>query len=136
MQLELNRVSFTERSTIGTLKVNGSMECYTLEDRDREVERGAEKVPGDTAIPRGKYRVVVDLSERFQRPLPRLLAVPGFAGIRIHSGNRPEDTRGCILVGQVVGADCVSQSKLALESLMVKLVNALDEGEEIFITIS
>jgi hypothetical protein len=60
------------------------------------------KVQNKTAIPHGRYRVIITRSERFSRKaghdvyLPELLSVPGFDKIRIHGGNGPEDTDGCI----------------------------------------
>jgi hypothetical protein len=94
VELRLTRKEFTDRSTIGELHVNGVFECFTLEDTVRPV-----KIKGETAIPEGRYEVVVNFSERFQRPLPLLLNVPNFEGVRIHPGNTDKDTEGCILVG-------------------------------------
>ena len=79
---------FSEKSTIGKLVVDDTFFCYTLEDKDRYLETNPDgKVYGETAIPRGKYQVVIDYSQRFKRELPRLLHVPGFEGVRIHPGN-------------------------------------------------
>lgn len=136
MEISLKRTYFTEKSTIGVLTVNHHFECFSLEDKDRQLESGGEKIYGKTAIPRGRYRIIVDLSQRFGRTLPRLLSVPNFEGIRIHAGNTTEDTDGCILTGQTIGFDFVGQSKLALESLMIKIFNALDLKEEVWISIS
>ena len=53
---------------------------------------------GKGAIPAGRYRVIVTYSPRFKKELPVLVKVPGFEGIRIHGGTKPEHSAGCILV--------------------------------------
>ena len=83
MELRLVRETFTAVSTIGRLMVDGLFDSYTLED----VVRDGPKIPGRTAIPYGRYQVIIDYSNRFKRPMPLLLNVPGFTGIRIHQGN-------------------------------------------------
>lgn len=126
MELTLKRTDFTDRSTIGELSVNGSFECYTLEDRVRPV-----KIAGITAIPVGSYGVVVTFSPRFQRPLPLLLAVPGFDGVRIHPGNTDADTEGCILVGAQKRQDFIGDSRAAFDALFRKIQAATQAGEAI-----
>lgn len=95
MKILLKRKKFLEDRTIGELTINGKFKCYTLEDT---VRPEGVKIPGKTAIPAGEYTVIVTHSPTFKRALPLLLNVPGFAGVRIHGGNKPEHTRGCILV--------------------------------------
>lgn len=99
MKLKLERLYLKSDYTIGVLYVDGRYFCNTLEDRVRDLTKEV-KVPGLTAIPAGVYKVVVNISPRFRRKLPRLLNVPGFDGILIHRGNMAEDTAGCILVGE------------------------------------
>ncbi|MBD9177965.1 MAG: hypothetical protein EGP82_02115 [Odoribacter splanchnicus] len=99
MKLQLERKYLKPEYTIGQLKVDGTFFCDTLEDRVRDLSQ-EKKVPGQTAIPAGKYEVIVNISPRFKRKLPRLLDVPGFEGVLIHRGNTPQDTAGCILVGE------------------------------------
>ncbi len=130
MELILKRTDFTDESTIGELSINGAFECYTLEDKVRPV-----KVKGVTAIPAGDYEVVITFSERFKRPLPLLLNVPNFDGIRIHAGNSAKDTDGCILVGKTKQADFIGTSAIALDGLFWKLVQATSH-EKIFINVS
>jgi hypothetical protein len=130
MLLQLTRKWFSDNSTIGELRVNGEFECYTLEDPERE-----EKIPGETAIPGGKYEVIINHSQRFNKDLPLLLNVPQFEGIRIHVGNYPKDTDGCILVGQTRDTDFIGNSRVAFNELFEKLKAAL-QTEEVFIEIT
>lgn len=99
MKLRLERSFLKAAYTVGRLEVDGAYFCDTLEDRVRDLSR-EKKVPGETAIPAGTYEVIVNVSPRFKRKLPRLLDVPGFEGILIHRGNTAADTAGCILVGE------------------------------------
>lgn len=138
MQLQLERVQIDRQVTIGSLSVDGDWQCWTLEDPVREVPGqpvSAWKVPGRTAIPYGRYGVEVTLSPRFGRMLPLLLAVPGFDGVRIHAGNVPADTDGCILVGADRYSASVGRSRAALDDLMVRLGPAVRRGEPIAIHI-
>ena len=118
----LKRRWYSDRSTIGALTL-GDFSCFTLEDRVREP---GVKVQDKTAIPAGRYRVVVDFSQRFQRRMPLLLDVPMFTGIRIHSGNTAQDTRGCVLVGEWRAPDWVGDSRRAFADLFF-LINTADE---------
>lgn len=95
MKLLLKRIALKEKYTIGKLYIDGEFFSDTLEDPVRD-----EKIYGETAIPKGTYKVTITLSPRFRRWLPLLHDVPNFEGVRIHRGNTPEDTHGCILVGQ------------------------------------
>lgn len=82
MELKLVRGKANAASVEGKLYVDGEFECYTVEDLPRE-----KKVYGMTGIPKGRYKVTVTMSNRFHKRLPLLIGVPGFEGIRIHSGN-------------------------------------------------
>lgn len=129
MDLRVKRLEFSDDSTIGELSVDGQFECYTLEDKVRPV-----KIKGKTAIPAGQYEVVINFSQRFQKPLPLLLNVPNFEGVRIHPGNIPANTEGCILVGETKGVDCIGQSRVAFHRLFEKM-KAAAETQKIFIEI-
>jgi len=108
MKLLIKRLHRTENSTIGELFVDGKFECYTLEDKEREI-----KIKGETAIPKGTYNVTITQSNRFKRLLPLLANVPNFEGVRIHSGNSNHDTEGCILVGTTRAKDFIGNSRVA-----------------------
>lgn len=117
-------------ATIGDLYIDGVRDCFTLEDEIRD-----EKIPGKTAIPPGKYRVVLTHSPRFKKVLPELLKVPNYVGVRIHSGNKAEDTEGCILVGEEAQENTITRSKEALLELMAAISMAHEAGEQVFIEI-
>ena len=129
MEITLIRNQKTAKSTIGDLAINGNFECFILEDIERE-----EKIKGKTAIPVGRYEIVLTYSNRFKKVLPLLLKVPNFEGIRIHSGNTAKDTEGCLLTGKNKAVDMVGNSRMAFESLFAKLKIAAAK-EKIFITI-
>ena len=129
MKLVLRRVEYGSNYTIGRLYINDSPtpECFTLEDI---VRNNGVKVFGETAIPAGEYKVVVDFSEHFGKLLPHVLDVPMFAGIRIHSGNTDRDTEGCILVGQEwPGGDMIYKSRFAFDHLFPQIQEALKKEE-------
>lgn len=129
MELKLVREILTNESTIGSLYVDGVFECYTLEDRVRPV-----KVKGFTAIFPGHHEVVITFSERFKKPLPLLLNVPQFDGVRIHPGNTAKDTEGCVLVGVGRQDNMITGSQVAFQRLFAKLLDAAPK-EKIFIEI-
>lgn len=123
MVLKVFRVHFLGDCTIGRIYFDGvPQEMFTLED----VVRAGPKVPGETAIPPGRYTVVIDYSNRFHRELPLILDVPGFTGVRIHPGNTDADTEGCILVGMGIGpgGNSLIRSREAFEKLFSTLKTA------------
>jgi len=143
--LRLQREPSDTGATLGALYINDVWQCWTLEDAVREQPMGlvtdrvawvaAWKVRGSTAIPAGQYSVRLSLSQRFNRVLPELLDVPGFAGIRIHAGNTAVDTDGCILVGCDRAAQRVGRSGLALEKLLARLRRDRTAGDDLAIDI-
>ena len=141
MELKLVRKTFTEVSTIGELSINGTFFCYVLEDKVRDLnndgdllDKGEEKVCGKTAIPKGKYEVIINYSERFKQQMPLLLNVKGFEGIRIHVGNTDVDTHGCLLLGKTKGNNFIGESKTAYAQFLAKL-KSVSKTEKIFIEI-
>ena len=154
LQLKLKRLYRRESYTIGKLFVNGIPFCDTLENKDRglrmdmpleEIRRL--KVPGETAIPTGTYRITMKRkSPKFSTIayykdfcggyMPRLVGVPGFAGVLIHRGNGEKNTKGCLLVGDNTSRGGLSESKDEWEKLMLlHLIPASEKNIPITITI-
>lgn len=131
LQLHVQRQPSKPWGTLGTLYVNNEPDVFTLED----VVREGPKIAHETAIPAGRYRIVIDKSQRFGRMLPRLLNVPGFTGVRIHSGNTSHDSSGCLLVGLGYYEGGLTRSKDALDRLHPQIAAALARKEDVWISI-
>ena len=131
MELRLQRESSTNTLTFGKLYINDAYFCETLEDPVRD-----KKITGKTAIPPGRYKVLLTYSPRFKKTLPLLLNVPGFIGIRIHSGNYATDTEGCILIGAERSTNMILRSRFAFNLLYDRLKSASRSGERIYITVT
>jgi len=134
----LTRTDFTKNSTIGELTLDGKHICYCLED---VVRPAGQKVYSKTAIQAGRYQVIINRSNRFSRLagknvlMPLLLNVTGFEGVRIHSGNKAEDTEGCLLTGTAKATDKVGGSRVAYAKLFKMLQTFLDDGCQCWLTI-
>ena len=151
MELILERIAKRKTYTIGHLYIRQQVMdeylpgtedkyfCDTLEPTWRDYAHGAYKVKGRSAIPEGRYAVVISWSPKFKQWLPILLGGPEFnkqwQGIRIHAGNCSEDTEGCILVGKNREVGKVLDSRIWVHRLKQKIVEAKDKGEAVWITI-
>lgn len=126
-KLLLQRLIKNDTCTIGKLFIDGVYFCDTLEDRDRGLYQSMDegvvkkmKVYGETCIPYGIYKVVLSFSPSFKRILPEVKSVKAFSGIRIHRGNYPKDTLGCILVGEhKIGNSIQNSTKYELKLLEI-----------------
>ena len=160
MEITLTRIAKQKTYTIGRLSIQETVEnpqpaaaaavpaaevadtkapapyfCDTLEPTWRDYQHGARKIPGTSAIPEGRYAVVISWSPRMQQWLPILLGVPMFTGIRIHAGNTANDTEGCILVGENRKVGMVVNSRIWLKRLKDRIVAAKERGEAVWITV-
>ena len=143
----MERGTRADTYTEGTLSFDGEHVCDTIEDCDRDENRNGvfdgdeKKVYGETAIPYGRYRVTLDYSPKFSpryggRKIPFVHDVPGFEGIRIHTGNTADDSLGCIIVGVRVGEGLVAYSKDTFLSKVLPPMEAADaRGEEMWLTV-
>ncbi len=146
MEIEVTRKIFQQKSTISDLTFpsnNNAFLCNVLEDTDRDLystnpiaELLKKIIRHFTAIPYGRYKVILDFSNRFQKIMPHVLDVPGFEGIRIHVGNSDIDTDGCLLLGEYFGKeDFVRDSGVCFDMFMDILQRATDRNEDVWLTI-
>ena len=143
MQITINIIAKKATYTIGRLLIDGKYFCDTLEPADHGLKKRMSLVKikkikhdrGRSAIPTGTYRVLITKSPKFKAWLPLIFGVPGFEGIRIHAGNKPVNTRGCILVGRNRIKGQLVTSRAVLLSLIRAMTEALDREEIIMLNI-
>ena len=136
MNIQLKRIAKKETYTIGKLYIDGVYFCDTIEDKDRGLNQAMsindikkKKVYGETAIPTGTYKLVINYSNRFKKNMAHILNVPGYEGIRIHTGNSAKDSLGCIIVGKNKIVGRVIKSRDTYNQLFPILQKAFKEGE-------
>lgn len=144
MRLKLIRYSSDSDSSGGLLFIDGKFFCYVCEDEKREF-----KIHGETRIPNGCYKIKLrnegGMTKRyaakydFHRGMLHLQDVPGFEWVYIHTGNNDDHTEGCLLVGyqakRIDGENEIHTSRAAYICLYLKILDAIDAGEEIEIEI-
>lgn len=152
MKILVDRAWKKPTYTISRLFVDGKRFYESLEDKDRGLKKTdplstilKTKVPGETAIPSGIYEITLSVSEKFKNRtwakkyngmVPEILNVPGFSGVRIHPFNRPEESFGCIGIGQNRIAGMITNSTKCYYELMDKyLIPAANRKEKIIIEI-
>lgn len=142
MEWLLDRKYLRDTYTIGKLYINNGYLCDTLEDKVRDLNKdgdlddpGEEKVYAQTAIPYGRYKVILSMSPKFKKKLPRVLNVKHFDGILFHGGANASHSAGCILCGEnkVVGG--LVNSKPYVDKLIALLEFAETNNEEVWLTI-
>lgn len=159
MKLLLKRIFTNNSYTIGHLYIVGENDmtyiCDVLEDSDlKEFDNNQStswilnnKSFGRNCIPTGEYEIAMNIvSPKFSQKayykkvcnggkLPRLLNVPAYEGVLIHTGNTASDTNGCLLTGYNKVKGKVLESKKAFEKLYKILDEANKRGEIITIDI-
>lgn len=134
MIINLKRQKHNDIATIGRLYIDGAEFCYTLEDPPQD-----QKIEGKTRIPAGTYNIKIReagaLHARyirkfsFYKGMLWLQDVPGFKWIYVHVGNTPEDTEGCILVGESnPNGEFIGSSVKAYEKLYKKVYQEAKDG--------
>ena len=124
MIIDIQRIWFTDQSTMGNLYVDGQPEGYTIERPQSD--------PEHPCIPEGEYEVLLvppgpHLAQMFPYKLfPEVQNVPGRTGIFIHPANKASQLLGCIAPGRPYKADYVYNSRVTFESLMTLLGTATD----------
>ena len=130
INLLLIRDTFSKKSTIGELFLNGERICDTLENPWVDNQRNV------SCIPEGVYPVRLRLPrESASRDYLHLLVqeVPNRDWILFHRGNTAKDTSGCILVGLGTEQDVVHNSVLAMDLLIKEVIHLGGENINLII---
>ena len=152
LELHLKRAFCGERYTIGHITIEDNpFKCDSIErpvrdkNRNGKFDNGEKKIKGDTAIPFGRYEITMRvISPAYSKKkafaftggrMPRLLNVPEFDGILIHTGNTEKDSLGCIVVGLNTIVGKVTDSMVTFKQLFRILDEAYKAGRAIYITV-
>lgn len=154
MELLLARLATSETATLGILwdasQAKRRALAFSVEDEPR-----ADKVPGETRIPAGRYLLALRraggmhqrYSERFgarHRGMLWLRApdqpdgeVPGFRFIYVHLGNSEADTEGCICIARQadLGTMTIPQSTNRYLEVYEELADRIEAGEAVWLTV-
>lgn len=128
MRLTLKRIANRPTYCIGKLYINGKYFADVLEDTDRGLDSTMTeedikkiKVKGETAIPTGIYKIILNYSPKFKKVMPLITNVKGYSGVRIHTGNSAKDTEGCLLVGKNTIVGRLTESRKMYDALFKRL---------------
>jgi hypothetical protein len=153
IDLILERLFDNKDCTLGTIKDITPLRRTFLGFSCEDQKQNGPKLKGETRIPPGRYRLVLnkvetDLTLKYRKKYPwfkwhiMLQGVQGFAGIYIHIGNNDDDTDGCILMGDIASnivltknfAKAIQESTVSFERFY-KEYTPLIEKEEVYITV-
>lgn len=137
MEILLQRLRHDESSSFAVLFVQREVYAFVPEDPPQDV-----KIKGHTRIPAGRYRLTLEDSPKFSpkygHKMLTVCDVPGFEGIRIHRGNSPADTMGCILPNAHVTLgepNLFYMSEMAYKRLYAEVAPFIEQGGEAWITV-
>ncbi len=142
MNLFLKREEFSDK-TFGKLYKENVYLNETLEDKVRGENEPF--VLKETAIPYGKYRLIISFSNRFKKQMIQIVNIRGnnilyhgisidACGLRLHGGNTEADTIGCVLCGKTRTKTGIQDCAGIVQSL-IDLIKKTDETEEVYLII-
>lgn len=126
MEVRVVRFLFDNKYTMSRVYVDGEFFCFGLEPYDASITT---ETPIETiselktkydkiAIPIGTYNLIYNWSNKYKKKLPLILDTPGFRGVRIHSGNKVEDTLACLLVGKFYTNGLICESRNTMDKFI------------------
>lgn len=115
-----------DKCTSGYIAVDGKTIAYALE------RPWLDNINDISSIPAGKYKAHLRYDKKDKWRI-QLDDVPKRKGVQIHMGNEPEQSKGCVLVGDKLGEDLcsVKDSKKAYENLKKAFYGSVKEQYEV-----
>ena len=95
--MNLQRFCYSESGTFGELTLPDGQMVYTVE------RPWLNNARGESCIPVGKYQCKPRFYNRGNYDAVEVLNVPQRSHILFHIGNRPRDSKGCILINDRLG---------------------------------
>lgn len=101
--------------------------------------------PSKFIIPQGEYQLQFTNSPKFSKlypynsvfnkKVPEIIGIPNHSGVRIHVGNYPSDSQGCILLGTAGTDHSVTNSSLAYRNFVSIIGKLMIDNPNVFFTL-
>ena len=131
--LFVHRFDYQKNHTKSIIFLDGQFICFGMEPENKVNNQ----VPGQRdLIPEGAYQLILSMSPKFKKLLPEVINVPFNTGIRIHAGNHPSETSGCLLVGAYFADNMLLDSNKTLNKIIEKLKEFRSQNEGVRIIYS
>jgi hypothetical protein len=126
--LEIIRLEETDQGTIGVLKVDKVVCCFTLEPSDQLNAKSISSIPAQ--------QYTCKLHQSPKHGLTYMVEnVPGRDWILFHAGNVVAQTEGCILLGDRVGKLKGNRAVLNSGDTFKQFMETMNGAERIHLTI-
>ena len=121
------RFDYSKNHTKSIIFVNDQFFCFGMEPENKfnNTIKGQRDL-----IPEGTYPIKLSKSPKFKRVLPEILDVPFNSGIRIHPGNFPSDTSGCLILGTHFDENILFNSRKKVDGL-ISILKSFEDRKDI-----
>lgn len=140
--IKVLRFNDNKQATFSKIYLNDKFLCFGLENAFHQI-----KIPKQTRIAEGTYELKLrkfggfhkkySKKFKFHKGMLEICEVPNFTDILFHIGNFPQDTDGCILVGQScdLAKNIIHNSTSAYIKFYKKIIPLILANEKVLVEI-
>ena len=125
--ITVRRFDYSKNHTKSMIFINDQFFCFGMEPENKFPNT---IIGQRDLIPEGTYPIILSKSPKFKRVLPEILDVPFNSGIRIHPGNFPSDTSGCLILGTHFDENILFNSRKKVDQL-ISILKSFEDRKDI-----